>query len=260
MRHGRKSQHQRFDGYKFSAAATNTAEPPITSVEVAPASEQDGPKAAEVIDAQPEARRRWRGLGDAAYGIGSFRADMAARNVQVLAPVSAPRVKEGRLAKRDFHLDLDAGTVTCPAGQDRPDSHRALRAAPRRLRQAPLRSLPAREGCVAPGPGRRSILIAPHEGIRLRHRVHGASRVVPRATRPARAVPLRLHPTAFAWERERLDAVEDCPVPYSGATSASVAATVGRAAPVLVPATRRLPRSAVRAPDWRPALPHVDLA
>ena len=27
MRHGRKSQHQRFDGYKLHAAATNAAEP-----------------------------------------------------------------------------------------------------------------------------------------------------------------------------------------------------------------------------------------
>jgi hypothetical protein len=45
MRHGRKSQHQRFDGYKLSAAVTNAAEPLITAVVVAPASEQDGPQA-----------------------------------------------------------------------------------------------------------------------------------------------------------------------------------------------------------------------
>ena len=35
MRHGRKSQHQRFDGFKLSAAATNTPEPLITAVDVA---------------------------------------------------------------------------------------------------------------------------------------------------------------------------------------------------------------------------------
>lgn len=40
MRHGRKSEHQRFDGHKLSAAATNTSEPLITAVVVAPASEQ----------------------------------------------------------------------------------------------------------------------------------------------------------------------------------------------------------------------------
>lgn len=39
MRHGRKSQHQRFDGYKLSAAATNSQTPLITAIAVAPASE-----------------------------------------------------------------------------------------------------------------------------------------------------------------------------------------------------------------------------
>ena len=42
MRHGRKSQQQRFDGYKLSAAVTNTDEPLICAVDVAPASEHDG--------------------------------------------------------------------------------------------------------------------------------------------------------------------------------------------------------------------------
>jgi len=42
MRHGRKSQSQRFDGFKPSAAATNTREPLICAVDVAPASEHDG--------------------------------------------------------------------------------------------------------------------------------------------------------------------------------------------------------------------------
>ena len=60
MRHGRKSQHQRFDGYKLSATATNTQTPLITAVDVAPASEQDGPQAKGLIDAQPAARRPGR--------------------------------------------------------------------------------------------------------------------------------------------------------------------------------------------------------
>jgi transposase len=42
MRHGRKSHHQRFDGYKLHAAATNSQTPLITAIEVTTASEQDG--------------------------------------------------------------------------------------------------------------------------------------------------------------------------------------------------------------------------
>jgi hypothetical protein len=45
MRHGGKSRHQRFDGYKLSASATNSEIPMITAVTVAPASEQDGSQA-----------------------------------------------------------------------------------------------------------------------------------------------------------------------------------------------------------------------
>jgi hypothetical protein len=116
MRHGRKSSQQRFDGYKLSAAATNTAVPLITAVDVAPASETDGPQAKHLIDSQPEHQRPQRVLGDTAYGNGPVRAELAERDVDVLAPVPEGKVVEDRLAKRDFEIDFNAGTVTCPAG------------------------------------------------------------------------------------------------------------------------------------------------
>src|SRR5436309_1471659 len=86
MRHGRKSSQTRFDGYKLSAAATNTAEPLITAVDVAPAGETDGPQAKHLIDAQPNNRRPQRVLGDTAHGNGPLRAELAERDVDVLAP------------------------------------------------------------------------------------------------------------------------------------------------------------------------------
>src|SRR4051794_33999798 len=79
MRHGRKSQHQRFDGFKPSAAVTNTPQPLITAVDVAPASRPDGPRAKHLINAQPPARRPPRVLGDTAYGIRPVRAELAER-------------------------------------------------------------------------------------------------------------------------------------------------------------------------------------
>jgi hypothetical protein len=165
MRHGRKSQHQRFDGYKLSASATNTSEPLITAVEVAPAGEQDGPRARPLIEAQSLGRRPKRILGDTAYGTGPVRADLAAIDVEVLAPVSEAPGKDGRLAKRDFHVDLEAGTVTCPALQ-----RARIRTEPSGQRRASFAkaicdACPLRERCVAPGRGRRSILIAPNEAL-----------------------------------------------------------------------------------------------
>ena len=164
MRHGRKSQHQRFDGYKLSAAATNTTEPLITAVAVCPASDQDGPQAGPLLDAQPEARRPERVLGDTAYGTGPVRADMAERNVEVLAPVPEAPVKAGRLGKRDFRVDLDAGTVTCPAGQIA-----SIRTEPSGQRRASFSkrvcdACPLRQRCVT-ARGARQILIAPDEEL-----------------------------------------------------------------------------------------------
>ncbi|MDP9433822.1 MAG: transposase [Actinomycetota bacterium] len=105
MRHGGKSQSTRFDGFKLSAAATNTVEPLITAVAVAPASEQDGPQAKHLIDAQFEHRRPGRVLGDTAYGMGPVRAELADRGVDVLALLPEPPVADGRLGKRDFTID-----------------------------------------------------------------------------------------------------------------------------------------------------------
>jgi Transposase DDE domain/Transposase domain (DUF772) len=164
MRHGRKSQHQRFDGYKLSAAATNTTEPLLTAVDVAAAGEQDGPQAKHLIDAQATERRPRRVLGDTAYGIGPVRAELADRGIDVLAPVPQA-VVEGRLAKHDFHIDLDGGTVTCPAGQiaevrSEPSGQRRASFA-----KAACDACPMRDRCVAPSRGRRSILIAPNEEL-----------------------------------------------------------------------------------------------
>jgi hypothetical protein len=165
MRHGRKSQHQRFDGYKLSASATNTSAPLITAVAVAPASEQDGPQARPLIEAQPAQRRPERMLGDAAYGTGPVRADLAAIDVEVLAPVPEAPIAEGRLAKRDFHVDLHAGTVTCPAGQvaairTEPSGRRRARFSKRVCDDCPLR-----DRCVSPARGDRQVLIAPDEQL-----------------------------------------------------------------------------------------------
>jgi hypothetical protein len=165
MRHGRKSQHQRFDGYKLSATATNSDAPLITAVNVATASEQDGPQAKHLIDAQAAGRRPARLLGDTAYGTGPVRAELAAREVDVLAPVPDGPVKDGRLAKRDFHIDLAAGRVTCPTGQ-----RAAIRTEPSGQRRASFAKAlcdgcPLRARCVAPARGTRQILIAPDEAL-----------------------------------------------------------------------------------------------
>jgi hypothetical protein len=167
MRHGRKSKSQRFDGYKLSAAATDTAQPLITAVVVAPANEPDGPQAARLIDAQPAARRPRRVLGDTAYGLGPVRAELARHGVDVLAPLPPGVDGHGRLGKRDFQIDLDAGQVHCPAGQTAPIRTEPSGARRAQFAKAGCDRCRLRDRCVAPRRGARSIQLAPHEELLL---------------------------------------------------------------------------------------------
>jgi hypothetical protein len=165
MRHGRKSQHTRFDGYKLSATATNAEAPLITAVDVTPASEQDGPQAKHLIDNQPRARRPKRLLGDTAYGSGPVRAELADREIEVLAPVAEGTPREGRLGKRDFAIDLDAGTVACPGGQIatiRTEPSGQRRAA---FAKAGCDACRLRDRCVTPARGNKTVLLAPDENL-----------------------------------------------------------------------------------------------
>ena len=73
--------------------------------------------------------------------------------------------EEGRLGKRDFEVDLDAGTVTCPAGQVAP-----IRTAPSGQRRASFSrpicaDCPLKTRCLPRGKGRRQILLAADEEL-----------------------------------------------------------------------------------------------
>jgi len=164
MRHGRKSSQTRFDGYKLSAAATNTAEPLITAVDVAPAGESDGPQAKKLIDAQPEQQRPARVLGDTAYGNGPVRAELAERDVDVLAAVPAGKIVEGRLGKHDFQIDLDAGTVTCPGGHSVQISTSKTGFRGANFTSDMCSSCPLKAKCC-PGRARRQINLTEHEDL-----------------------------------------------------------------------------------------------
>ncbi len=164
MRHGRKSSQQRFDGYKLHAAATNGSEPLITAVHVAPAGEQDGPHAKHLIDAQPPEQRPERILGDTAYGNGPVRAELADRGVEVLAPVPEGTMVADRIGKREFEIDLNAGTITCPAGHTVQinTSKTGFRGA--NFATGMCRTCPLKPRCC-PGKPRRYIRLQDHEHL-----------------------------------------------------------------------------------------------
>ena len=164
MRHGRKSNAQLFDGYKISAAATNSSDPLIIAVDVCPAGETDGPQAKHLIDSQPPEQRPERILGDTAYGNGPVRAELAERDVEVLAPVPEGKIEEGILGKRDFAIDLDAGTVRCPAGHVVQVSVSKTGFRQASFPSSSCGSCPLKQRCC-PGKARRQIRLIEHEEL-----------------------------------------------------------------------------------------------
>jgi hypothetical protein len=166
MRHGRKSESQRFDGFKLHVAVTNSEEPLITAVDVGDASAHDGAHAKELIDQQPEPSRPERILGDTAYGDQQTREDMEQRGVGVLAHVPEGEQREERVGKREFHIDLGAGTVTCPQGHVVAIPERARRGGERVVNFGVGRcnNCPLKPRC-APYAGGRKLTIARREDL-----------------------------------------------------------------------------------------------
>jgi Transposase DDE domain/Transposase domain (DUF772) len=117
MRHGRKSTSRRFDGHKMDLI-TDEASELVLGVEVRAGNASDGEGALPLLDqvqSVPGVAVDTL-VGDMAYSEGDIRAGAEARGVALVAKVP-PATNGGRYPKTDFYVDLDAGEVTCPAGE-----------------------------------------------------------------------------------------------------------------------------------------------
>ena len=116
MRHGHKSSSKRFDGHK-AAIVVDTDTQLITAVAVLPGNAPDNLGALELVEAS-EANTGVpveEAMGDAAYGDGDTRQDFADAGRTLIARVPG-RPNRKYFPKEDFHIDLEAGSCTCPAG------------------------------------------------------------------------------------------------------------------------------------------------
>ena len=115
MRHGHKSSSRRFDGHKAAIVVDDSQL--ITAVEVLPGNAPDNLGALELVEAS-EANTGVtveEAMGDAAYGDGDTRQTFADAGRTLIARVPG-RPNRSHFPKEDFHIDLEAGTCTCPAG------------------------------------------------------------------------------------------------------------------------------------------------
>ncbi len=176
MRHGHKSSSKRFDGHK-AAIVVDTDTQLITAVEVLPGNAPDNLGSLELVEAS-EANTGVpvvEAMGDAAYGDGDTRQDFAGAGRTLIARVPG-RPNRKYFPKEDFHIDLEAGSCTCPAGnvtrRIRPLGTRTT--ATGRTHQlkafqfdgAVCGVCPLRTQCVAAAPGTgRTVQLHPQEAL-----------------------------------------------------------------------------------------------
>jgi hypothetical protein len=134
-RHGHKTSARGFDGYKghasvdpdselvMAAAATagnvgDATPAPKLLAELIDQVQGDPPAASDPDDGPPSPQPA--AYGDSAYGTGPLLASLHAASIDPFVKVQAPVAPKGHFTKEQFHIDLAAGTVTCPAQHTAP--------------------------------------------------------------------------------------------------------------------------------------------
>jgi hypothetical protein len=136
-RHGHKTSARGFDGYKGHVAVDPDSEL-IVSTTVTAGNVGDGQAVAALLAAElaraddpcveddspvgsespaTPADGPLSVYGDSAYGAGSVLDTLEQADAEIMCKVQPPSAPAGRYAKDAFQIDLEAGTVTCPAGQ-----------------------------------------------------------------------------------------------------------------------------------------------
>ena len=120
-RHGHKTSHRGFDGYKAHIAIDPDSEI-ITATSVTAGNTGDAQPATDLIADLSELPADTAPAGDAAvygdsaYGAGEVLAHLHAHDIDIKTKVQPPVAPTGKFTKDQFVIDLSAATVTCPNG------------------------------------------------------------------------------------------------------------------------------------------------
>jgi transposase len=113
-RHGHRSRRDRYDGYKLHISVDVDSDLFVAG-EATTATTGDGDILAGLLDDDPVAVAEV--IGDTHYGSVECRRNLAEDGIELTAPAQPASAPKGCFSKDHFIIDLDAGTVTCPAGQ-----------------------------------------------------------------------------------------------------------------------------------------------
>jgi hypothetical protein len=129
-RHGHKTSARGFDGYKGHVAVDPDSElitaTTVTAGNVGDAAPADVLLAEELTEAGDPPTEDASSVtavvpllsvyGDSAYGAGELLDTLEEAGAEIMCKVQPPVAPGGRFTKDAFVVDLDAGTVSCPAG------------------------------------------------------------------------------------------------------------------------------------------------
>ena len=175
MRHGRKSSQQCFDGHK-AALAVEAGSQLIAAVAVLPGNAPDAQDALALVAET---------VANAAYGDGDTRRQFAEANRTLIAKVPKPP-RSPYFTKQDFHIGLQTGCCTCPAGEVTTHLHNQGRDREGYGKRVPRQAFVfegavcdgcrLRPQCVKAKPGRgRSVSLHPREDLLQEVRAFQAS-------------------------------------------------------------------------------------
>jgi transposase len=152
MRVGHKSERTTWEGYKLHASAEVEHEF-LTGIALSNANAYDGDFAPQLLRSQqaiglcPAAM-----AGDHAYSKAEARQEVAALGSELVARVPRSSGVAGLFSKEAFHIDLEAGSVTCPGGVTTRRFHRQNQGRSFRFPGAACARCPLREQCTSRTP------------------------------------------------------------------------------------------------------------
>jgi hypothetical protein len=216
-RHGHRSRHDRYDGYKLHISVDVDSDLFVAG-QATTATTADGEVLAELLDADPVAVAEV--IGDTHYGSAGIRQDLAGEGVDLVAPAQPSSARGDYFSKDEFRIDLDAATVTCPAGQVATIPASSARRRQARFAAGSCAACPLRERCTDRAGGRtidigadEALLIAarqarwtPEFRDRYRQRAQVERKAAQLKSRSAK-LPWRGVVKANAWLRLRMAAL-----------------------------------------------------
>jgi transposase len=115
-RHGHRSRRDRYDGYKIHVSADIDSDL-ICSITATTATTHDAAVLDTLLDTDPVPVAEV--IADTHYGSVETRKTLGGAGVELVAPAPPASSPKGLFSKADFAIDLDAATITCPAGHTR---------------------------------------------------------------------------------------------------------------------------------------------